>query len=63
MNDWKKCPSVTPGGKPFFYRKGNAVLMWDRMNGGWRITEGDKKSALFTTAKAAMKVHKIQNGG
>lgn len=27
--DWRKCPSVTPGGKPyFFFRRTGTMLQW-----------------------------------
>jgi hypothetical protein len=39
MKNWIKCPSVTTGGKPFFYyaltEKGRYVVVWNRGTLTW----------------------------
>jgi len=62
MKGWKKCPSVTPGGKPFFYHNAAKKLwvVWDRVRLEWSL-EGRTKEydrvihALRKTKTAAMK--------
>jgi hypothetical protein len=63
MSGWKKCPSVTPGGKPVFYH--NAVkkmwVVWCRFQRTWKISQGvgtlfeREGKSNFPTATAAMK--------
>lgn len=54
MSDWKKCPSVTPGGKPFFYKKDNLTVIWDRMAGSWCLENPLMVIDRFTSADEAM---------
>lgn len=63
MKDWTKCPSVTPGGKPFFYhnRELKFWVAWSRCGDRWAIHRDGEKERYpadrrnFTTATAAMK--------
>ena len=64
MKGWIKCPSVTPGGKPFFYRHKERKLwvVWDREHLAWKISKRNDGPAQFVgpinyynTAPAAMK--------
>jgi hypothetical protein len=43
MKGWKKCPSVTPGGKPFFYHNAAKKLrvVWDRRTESWGIFDAE----------------------
>lgn len=61
MKGWKKCPSVTPGGKPFFYHNAARKLWvtWGRVEAKWVIQHrsGIELSIVgaFGTPTAAMK--------
>ncbi len=64
--NWKKVPSVRPGGKPYFYVSitphGKRTVVWDRLTWKWALL-GDQEPprgeapvlGLFATASAAMK--------
>lgn len=63
MKGWKKCPSVTPGGKPFFYHNAELRLsaVWSRYGKAWIVAsqtlapiEVDGKH-YWKTPTAAMK--------
>ena len=70
-HDWKKCASVTPGGKPYFYiRKvpeygpenwGYHRIVWDRQVLAYALTmdqkHGDRPTLIgyYSTPKEAMK--------
>lgn len=66
LNQFVKLPSVTPGGKPFFYfnKDKTAWIIWNRLNGNWEV-QWWKQSKLvktggFTTPEeAAEKVEEI----
>ena len=39
---WKKCPSVTHGGKAFFYHNRDyGWVLWDRESKSWSISRED----------------------
>jgi hypothetical protein len=64
---WKKCPSVTAGGKKWFYYHDGARLwvVWDRRIGKWMVKDADGPvqipgsgntfDALFPALHAAQK--------
>jgi len=57
--NWSKCPSVTPGGKPYFYvaftNGTKLAVVWDRLHEQWSLTINDTASKLFNTRAAAVK--------
>jgi len=57
---WQKCPSVTPGGKDYFYfislGLGNSYsVVWDRQKQKWCADKNHKTIALFDSAKEGQK--------
>jgi len=61
--DWRKCPSVTPGGKPYFYVSFNGqhektTVVWSRLEQKWLLigdmASGVEQYGLFNSPKAAM---------
>jgi hypothetical protein len=54
---WKKCPSVTPGGKPFFwcYVSGYVrhTICWDRVEKRWALNLAGKHMGYFDTDREA----------
>jgi hypothetical protein len=62
MKGWKKVPSVTEGGRPYFYVKDGLTVMWDQRGEGWRIWANNNrdKSGLYRTPQEAMKVANIK---
>ncbi len=72
--EWKKCPSVTKGGKPFFWVTTNLEekywVVWDRFTKTWVVSirpktkEEDPYKDWFSSPKSAMKyVEKLNEGG
>lgn len=55
MNGWRKIPSVTPGGRPFFYKKGELTVIWDRKSLNWCLENPLMVIDRFSSAAAAMK--------
>lgn len=55
--NWNRCPSVSYGGKAYFYVKfeesGKTTVMWDRQSGTWGISKND--SLIETGYKTADK--------
>ena len=66
MTTWTKCPSVSYGGKPYFYvkftEKGKITVIWSRLEEQW-LTIGDIQTVkqseaiygLFPTSNKAIK--------
>ena len=58
--DWRKAPSVTTGGKPYFwvgYAGGQLLywVVWDRYAQKWAVTDANKTLAYFDSAAAGKK--------
>ena len=54
---WRKIPSVTPGGKPYFYH-GNAVgssIVWNRVDKKYHATIFGVQIGLFDSISQAKK--------
>lgn len=54
---WRKIPSVTPGGKPYFYR-GDAIgssIVWNRYTRTYHGTLWGKEMGQFQTVLEAKK--------
>ena len=65
MKGWTKCPSVTPGGKEFFYHRDGfrprTSVVWSRAWMAWVIVQENRSpvevdgKSQWTTATYAMK--------
>jgi hypothetical protein len=58
--NWKKCPSVRSGGKPFFYiRKaadgGKLVVAWSRFERSWIYSKNEQHISAHATRQLAQK--------
>lgn len=57
LGEWRKCASVTYGGKPwfFFHAKKQHWVMWDRVAEEWAVYDSQGRiSAGFSTHLKAM---------
>lgn len=58
--NWRKCPSVRAGGKPYFYVSIKdciklATVVWDRIDLVWLLTDSKERVIkTFKTNKQAM---------
>ncbi len=56
---WKPCPSVTTGGKPFFYvakfNNDNYFVVWNRMLQLWALQRWDVTLKYFKSKEQAKK--------
>jgi hypothetical protein len=70
---WEKFPSVTTGGKPFFWvgrritprcTRKIAVVCWDRLHEKWYAEDGDEKrlGLFFTVGLAKARVEDLFPG-
>ncbi len=57
--NWYTCPSVTEGGKDYFYvsLKGldKTTVAWDRVEEQWELSFNDNHVAYFKTIRLAKK--------
>ncbi len=55
---WKKCPSVTYGGKPYFHiafcQGTKWTVVWDRFEESWTVTKNDQYVTNVSSAKKGM---------
>jgi hypothetical protein len=62
-NGWKKVPSVTYGGKPFFYFRmigdTSHSVVWDRFEHKWSYSFNHEHVSFHETAKEGMKQSSI----
>ena len=52
-SNWTKVASVTPGGKPFFYVRGQQRIVWDRYSESFKAHDSDKLVGYFDDIRKA----------
>lgn len=62
---WRRCPSVTHGGKPFFYYHGvhRLWIMWDRAKQEWAVynfNDRVSKTGFSSALKAANSIGEFE---